>query len=92
MTLGNVKHNTRQIQKLIETHDKLYVELNDKELLNYVSIDIEVQIEAIITQRMEPYPSMRKWSADLYDRKQSLKMKPPYTMRKGDVRTRKGET
>ena len=34
MTLGNVKHNFRQIEKLIETHDKLYAALNDTEILN----------------------------------------------------------
>ena len=43
MILENVKHITRQIKKLIETHDKLYAELNDTELLNSVNLDIEDQ-------------------------------------------------
>jgi hypothetical protein len=73
MSLGNVKHNTRQIEKLIETHDKLYAELSDVELLSHVTVDIEDLAGLIATVRLEPYPSMRKWSADLYDREQALK-------------------
>ena len=60
MILENVKHITRQIKKLIETHDKLYAELNDTELLNFVNLYIEDKEGAIITHRMELYPSMRK--------------------------------
>ena len=58
---------------MIETHDKLYAELSDTELLIHVTVDMEDIEGAIATHRLEPYPSMRKWSADLYDREQALK-------------------
>ena len=73
MTLGNVKHNTRQIKKLIETHDKLYAELSDTELLTSVNIDLEDQDGVVTTHNVEAYPAMRKWSADLYDREETIK-------------------
>ena len=60
MTLGNVKHNTRQIEKLIETHDKLYAELSDTELLTSVNIDLEDQDGVVTTHNVEAYPAMRK--------------------------------
>ena len=68
-----MKHNTRQIEKLIEIHDELYAELSNVELLSHVTVDIEDVAGLIATVRLEPYPSMRKWSADLYDREQALK-------------------
>jgi hypothetical protein len=68
-----IMNNTRQIDKLIETHDKLYADLSDVELLSHVTVDIEDVAGLIATVRLEPYPLMRKWSADRYDREQALK-------------------
>jgi hypothetical protein len=87
MTLGNVKHNTRQIEKLIETHDKLYAGLSDTQSLTSVDTDLEDQDGVVTTHNKDPYPAIRKWSADLYDRE-----KTPFTMNRGDVRTRTEET
>ena len=73
MTLGNVKHNTRQIERLLETHDKLYLELWNVEALTFVDIKIEDQDKARTTYSINVYPTMRKWSVDLYDREQTIK-------------------
>ena len=47
-----MKHNTKQIEKLIETHDKMYAELADTNLINSVNIDIEDQDGTIIANRV----------------------------------------
>ena len=58
MSLGNVKHNIKQIEKLIETHDKMYAELADTNLINSVNIDIEYRDGTIIGyfQVLSPHP------------------------------------
>ena len=73
MTLGNVKHNTRQIEKLIETHDKLYAEISDTNMISSIDIELEDPDGVAMNHNVEPYPVLRKWSADLYDRVQALK-------------------
>ena len=73
MTLGNVKHKTRQIEKLIETHDKLYAKLRNIETLTFVDIKVEDQDRALTTHSIKVYPTLRRLSADLYDREQTIK-------------------
>ena len=53
MTLGNVKHNTKKIEKLIETHNKLYAELSNTELLTSVSVDLEDRDGVVTTHNVE---------------------------------------
>ena len=66
MTLGNVR-NTRQIEKLIETHDKLYAELHNKEMPTFADTEVEDQDRALTTHSIKVYPTLRRWSAGLYD-------------------------